>query len=274
MLTASVSASVGLDDDSVTGPSVVTAFSSRFTPGAPVTLFDALTIGTPSMLKTALPARVTTSAPPLSVSKSTFSRSSPGTALPLAGVALGAGLAVASVAPLAKRNLARAPLHLWGMVIAHLGIAVSLAGMAISTAYTQETLLAVGVGDPARIAGYTVRLEGVRPLVSDNWSALEGRLALTDESGARFVLRPQVRYFTTPVTTTNESAIATMWNGQLYTVLGALGDDGRWQLRLWWKPFVTLIWLGGALIAIGGALSLVGHQYRLWRTKQRAEAFA
>ncbi|MEH3123211.1 MAG: heme lyase CcmF/NrfE family subunit [Sphingomonas phyllosphaerae] len=194
--------------------------------------------------------------------------------LPLAGVALAAGLAVASVAPLAKRNLARAPLHLWGMVIAHLGIAVSLAGMAISTAYTQETLLAVGVGDPARIAGYTVRLEGVRPLVSDNWSALEGRLAVTDERGARFVLRPQVRYFTTPVTTTNESAIATMWNGQLYTVLGALGDDGRWQLRLWWKPFVTLIWLGGAMIAIGGALSLVGHQYRLWRTKQRAEAFA
>ena len=99
-------------------------------------------------------------------------------------------------------------------------------------------------------------------------------MAITDERGARFVLRPQVRYFTTLVTTTNESAIATKWNGQLYTVLGALGDDGRWQLRLWWKPFVTLIWLGGAMIAIGGALSLVGHQYRLWRTKQRAEAFA
>ena len=99
-------------------------------------------------------------------------------------------------------------------------------------------------------------------------------IEVEDESGARFVLRPQVRYFTTPATTTNESAIATRWNGQLYTVLGALGDDGRWQLRLWWKPFVTLIWLGGAMIAFGGLLSLVGHQWRLWRTKQRAELYA
>ena len=56
--------------------------------------------------------------------------------------------------------------------------------------------------------------------------------------------------------------LATVADGQLYTVLGALGDDGRWQLRLWWKPWVTLIWLGGALIALGGVLSLVGHVLR------------
>ncbi len=195
--------------------------------------------------------------------------------LPLAGVALAAGLAVASVAPLAKRNLARAPLHLWGMVIAHLGIAVSLAGMAISTAYTQETLVAVGVGQPARVGDFTVRLAGVRPVVGQNWSALEGRLEVTrGEDATPFVLRPQVRYFTDPVTTTNESAIATRWDGQLYTVLGTLGDDGRWQLRLWWKPFVTLIWAGGALIAIGGVLSLVGHQWRRFRLGRRQEGFA
>ncbi|WP_288458600.1 heme lyase CcmF/NrfE family subunit [uncultured Sphingomonas sp.] len=195
--------------------------------------------------------------------------------LPLAGIALAAGLAVASVAPLAKRNLARAPLHLWGMVIAHLGVAVALAGMAASTAWTQEALLAVGVGDPARVAGFTVRLEGVRPIVGQNWTALEGRLSVTRGDAAPYVLRPQVRYFTQPVTTTNESAIATHVDGQFYAVLGALGNDGRWQLRLWWKPFVTLIWAGGALIAIGGALSLVGHQYRLFRQgRRRAEGDA
>ena len=54
-----------------------------------------------------------------------------------------------------------------------------------------------------------------------------------------------------------------------------LGDDGRWQLRLWWKPFVTLIWAGGALIAIGGGLSLAGHQWRLFRQgRRRAEGDA
>ncbi|MGO8609770.1 cytochrome c-type biogenesis CcmF C-terminal domain-containing protein, partial [Rhizobium johnstonii] len=80
-------------------------------------------------------------------------------------------------------------------------------------------------------------------------------------------------FFSDPVTTTSESAIATEWDGQLYTVLGQPDGQGRWQLRLWWKPFVTLIWFGGALIALGGVLSLVGR----WRRERRAaarEAFA
>ena len=188
--------------------------------------------------------------------------------LPLAGIALAAGLAVASLAPLARRNLRRAPLFLYGMVVAHLGIAVSLAGMAASTAFTRETLAAVGTGEPVRVAGYSVTLDGVRPVIGDNWTALEARLSVLDDDGARFVLRPQVRYFTDPVTSTNESAIATLAGGQLYTVLGAMGEDGRWQLRLWWKPFVTLIWLGGALIALGGILSLVGHVLRERRQRR------
>ena len=83
------------------------------------------------------------------------------------------------------------------------------------------------------------------------------------------MLRPQARYFAQPVTTTNESAILTLPTGQLYAVLGALGHDGRWQLRLWWKPFVTLIWLGGALIALGGVLALVGRWLKAWQQRRR-----
>src|SRR3546814_19442418 len=59
---------------------------------------------------------------------------------PLLGLTLAAGVAAASVAPLWNRNLRRTPLFTWGMVIAHLGIAVSLAGMASETAFTEETL--------------------------------------------------------------------------------------------------------------------------------------
>ena len=45
-------------------------------------------------------------------------------------------------------------------------------------------------------------------------------------------------------------------------MLGEQDEEGRWQLRLWWKPFVTLIWLGGALIALGGLLALLGRLVR------------
>ncbi|MFC3581005.1 heme lyase CcmF/NrfE family subunit [Sphingomonas hylomeconis] len=183
--------------------------------------------------------------------------------LPFLGLGLAAGLAAASVAPLWKRNLRRTPLFTWGMVIAHLGIAVSLAGMASDSAFTKETLVAARVGEPHRVGPYTVRLDGISPVIGANWSALQARLSVRrGDDGAWFVLRPQSRFFSSPPTTTSESAIATRLDGQLYTVLGAPDGEGRWQLRLWWKPFVTFIWLGGALIALGGALSLLGRVRR------------
>ncbi len=194
--------------------------------------------------------------------------------LPLLGLAAAAGLAVASIIPLTGRNLLRTPLHIWGMVVAHLGIAVSLAGMASDSAFTDERLVAVRVGEPHPVGPYHVTLDGIRPEVGPNWSALEAHLTVTRGVEGnwveRFTLLPQQRYFAQPPTTTNESAIATSWNGQLYAVLGQPQGGGRWQLRLWWKPFVTLIWFGGVLVALGGLLSLVGRWWRDWRVRLRA----
>jgi cytochrome c-type biogenesis protein CcmF len=188
--------------------------------------------------------------------------------LPWTGLSLAAGLAVASVAPLWKRNLKRTPLFTYGMVIAHLGIAVSLAGMASDSAFTKETLVAVRAGEPAHVGPYTVTLDGISPVIGENWSALEARLTAT-RGGSESILRPQLRFFANPPTSTNESAIVTVLDGQLYTVLGQPDGQGRWQLRLWWKPFVTLIWFGGVLIALGGMLSLVGRVRRERRTAIR-----
>ena len=195
--------------------------------------------------------------------------------MPLVGLALAGGLAAASVAPLWKRNLARTPLTVWGMVAAHLGIAISLAGMACDSAFTAERLVAARVGEPVTVGPYAVTLAGVAPVVGDNWTALEGRLVVhrgAAGEGDTVLLRPQSRFFANPPTTTNETAILTTWDGQLYTVLGQPDGAGRFQLRLWWKPMVTLIWAGGALVAIGGALALVGRLARERRaTRRRVE---
>ena len=187
--------------------------------------------------------------------------------LPLLGLALAAGVAVASVAPLWGRDLRRTPLFTYGMVVAHLGIAVSLAGMAAESAFNKETLVATRIGEPQHVGPYTVTLIGVRPVIGVNWSAVEGVLKV-ERGGAPYFLRPQSRFFSTPPQMTNESAIRTVLDGQLYTVLGNQDDAGRWQLRLWWKPLVTLIWLGGALVAFGGALSMLGRVRREKRARR------
>ena len=192
--------------------------------------------------------------------------------LPLLGLAFAVGLAAASVAPLWGRDLRRTPLFTWGMVVAHLGVAVSLAGMACDAAFTSERLVAVGFGEPVRVGPWTVTLKGIAPVIGENWSALQARLEVV-RGGDATLLGPQQRFFSDPPTTTSESAILTVADGQLYTVLGQAGTDGRWQLRLWWKPMVTLIWFGGVLVALGGALSLVGRWRRERRTALR-EAWA
>ncbi len=189
--------------------------------------------------------------------------------LPLLGLALAAGTAAASVAPLWRRNLRRTPLFTWGMVIAHLGVAVSLAGMASESAFTQETLIAARPGETVRVGPYAVRFAAIEPVAGQNYTAVQATLVATRGHAAPITLQPAQRTFDNPAMQTSESAIATRIDGQLYTVVGEGVPGGRWQLRLWWKPFVTLIWLGGTLIAIGGALSLIGRT--LPRRRKAAE---
>jgi cytochrome c-type biogenesis protein CcmF len=190
--------------------------------------------------------------------------------LPLLGLALAFGVGAASVAPLWKRNLRRTPLFIWGMVVSHLGIAVSMAGMASESAFTKETLVAAEIGQLSEIGPFTVRFDAVEPVAGPNWTALEAHLTARRGEGREFAMRPQARMFNSPPTDVSHAALATRWDGQLYAVLGKEDATGRWQLRLWWKPFVTLIWAGGILVAIGGALALVGR-IRRGRKERSAE---
>ncbi|HJR83488.1 MAG TPA: heme lyase CcmF/NrfE family subunit [Sphingomicrobium sp.] len=184
--------------------------------------------------------------------------------LPKFGLALAAGLIPATLIPLIRRNLLRTPLATWGMAIAHLGAAVAVAGMAADSAFTTEKLTAAKPGETVAVGPWLVEFTGVTPAVGPNWTAVEAELRATRGSGVH-VLKPQTRFFTSPPTETNEAAIDTLVNGQLYTVIGRSDAEGRWQLRLWWKPLVTLIWFGGGLIGLGGLLALGGHAWRAWR---------
>jgi len=194
--------------------------------------------------------------------------------LPRLGLAIGGGLLPASLQPLIGRSLRRTPLATWGMAIAHFGVATAILGMASDSAFTREQLAAARPGETVEVGPWLVEFRSVSPVAGPNWTALEGELRASKGSGVT-VLKPQSRFFPSPPTTTNEAAIDTSWNGQLYAVLGEQDGQGRWQLRLWWKPFVTLIWLGGILIGLGGALALVGRMARERRQRIRGEeAFA
>ncbi len=179
--------------------------------------------------------------------------------LAMLGLAIAIGLAVGSLMPLRGRNLRRVPIATWGMVVAHFGLAVALFGMASESAFSEERLAAVEIGQSAQVGPWTVTLDQVKPVAGPNWTAIQGDLSAKYEGGETAILKPQTRNFWAPEQETTESTLATRWNGQLYAVIGNEAGQGRWQLRLWWKPFVTFIWYGGILVALGGLLALIGR---------------
>jgi cytochrome c-type biogenesis protein CcmF len=190
---------------------------------------------------------------------------------PVLALALAAATAIAAFLPLLRRNLLRTPIAIWGMVIAHFGLAVSIAGMASESGWSSEKLAAMRVGETVEIAGWKAKLDDVRPAVGDNWVALEGILSVRRGDDAQ-IMRPQSRQFVNPTQQTSEAALLTRWDGQLYAVVAAPPEGeipDRWQVRLWWKPYVTLIWYGGLLIALGGAMALLGRSGLVAKLRRR-----
>ena len=115
------------------------------------------------------------------------------------------------------------------------------------------------VGDQVELGPWTISFDRLEPIAGSNWTALEAQLTAHRGGKPAGVLEPQARSFWAPQQETSEAALLTVWNGQVYAVVGEEAEGDRWQLRLWWKPFVTFIWYGGILIALGGALALVGR---------------
>ena len=179
--------------------------------------------------------------------------------LPALGLGVGLGLILASLMPLVGRKLRTVKLPVWGMVLAHFGVAVALLGMAADSAFTREKLIAMDVGQSVAVGPWQIKLTKISPVAGPNWTALQAGIEARYAGGEPWQLAPQQRAFWAPAQQVSHSALATRWNGQLYVVLGEQAEGGRWQLRMWWKPFVTLIWLGGILVALGGLLSLVGR---------------
>ena len=201
--------------------------------------------------------------------------------LPALGLMVAAFVAVGSLAPLWKRDLRRTPLSIYGMVIAHLGVAVGLAGMAAESAFIKEKLVAAAPGDIIDVGPYRVQFKGVKPVAGPNWTAIDAELVVVRPAGIEQVLRPQARDYpglmgAAPVET-KEADFITLPGGHLFANIGqAMNADGvtRYQIAVKWKPLVWWIWLGGIMIALGGTLALLGRARLLesWRRRRRAKA--
>jgi len=153
-----------------------------------------------------------------------------------------------------------------GMIIAHLGIAVFVLGATVTTQLGIEKDIKMNIGESKTIAGYDFVFNGVSPHSKDNYSGFIGDISVFKNDKKVTQLRPEKRLYQTGMPMT-EASIDPSITRDLYVALGEALEGGAWSVRIYYKPLVRWIWLGGLMIALGALIAAIDRRY-LMRSKQ------
>ncbi|TDQ59655.1 cytochrome c-type biogenesis protein CcmF [Mesocricetibacter intestinalis] len=163
------------------------------------------------------------------------------------------------------RGLSKLSRSQWGMLAAHLGVAMTVWGIAFSQNYSIERDVRMKPGDEVQIAGYSYRFQGITQADGPNYSGGRAEVAVFKQGKQEARLLAEKRFYTVSRMTMTEAAIDWGFGRDLYVALGESLEDGSWALRLYYKPFVRWIWLGGLFMALGGLLCMFDRRYRFGR---------
>ena len=160
-------------------------------------------------------------------------------------------------------RLAQLPRGYYGMLLAHLGVAVFIVGVTLVRGYEAETDVRMDVGDTAHLHGYTFRFAGDRQVKGPNYSADRGTVEVTRGSEPVVTLHPEKRLYTVQNMPMTEAAIDAGFWRHLYVALGDSISPTSWVVRIYHKPFISWIWGGCLLMGIGGLLAAFDRRYRV-----------
>ena len=181
----------------------------------------------------------------------------------LTDLALKAGIGSVGTT-VAWRRFKGLPRSVYGTAAAHFGLGVTVLGIAAVTSLEIERIVVMRPGDTLPVAGYTLRFDGIAPHRGPNFTEEQGRFVYLDSAGRqRGEIMSSKRLYTARQMPTTEAGIATRGFSQLYVSLGDPTPDGGVVVRVWWKPLVLLIWLGGVVMMSGGAISLCDRRFRV-----------
>jgi cytochrome c-type biogenesis protein CcmF len=173
------------------------------------------------------------------------------------------------------RALLSLPRGFYGMSVAHLGIAVFIVGITLTSLYSEEKDVRLAPGESHELGGYRFRFEGVKRVSGPNYQADEGHLIVTRNDAPVASLAPQKRFYHTSPNPMTEAAIDAGLSRDLFVALGEpLGKEGAWSVRLYHKPYIRWIWLGAIFMSLGGLLAASDRRYRVAARRSRERAAA
>ncbi|WP_445397173.1 heme lyase CcmF/NrfE family subunit [Zobellella sp. An-6] len=160
----------------------------------------------------------------------------------------------------------------WAMILGHIGLAVSIIGIACTQIYSIERDVRMSKGDSVTFAGYTFTFEGTRRADGPNYEGFKGVIGVAKNGRPLTELRAEKRMYVVQRMPMTEAAINAGFTRDLYAALGEELDDGAWAVRLYYKPFVRWIWFGAVLMSIGGVIAMVDKRYRFGRKHEQEVA--
>jgi cytochrome c-type biogenesis protein CcmF len=170
-------------------------------------------------------------------------------------------------------RLRNTPRATYGMLLAHFGVAVFVAGVTLVKGYDSEKDVRMEPGDTAELGGYTFRLDGVRDVQGPNYVAARAQIQVNREGRAVTTLYPEKRIYTVQNMPMTEAAIDPGFTRDLYVSLGDSVSATAWIVRVQHKPFIDWIWGGCLLMALGGVLAASDRRYRV-AARQSQEQYA
>ncbi len=160
-------------------------------------------------------------------------------------------------------------LSYYGMQIAHLGMAVIILGVCLTSHYSIEEDVRLAPGEQIEIGKYTFTFQGVNREPGPNYAADVGTIEVQKNNSPYMTLYPEKRTYFATGTVQTEADIDVGFTRDLFAALGDPRGDGAWVVRLHVKPFVFWIWMGAFLMAAGGITAILDRRYRVREVRQQ-----
>lgn len=172
-----------------------------------------------------------------------------------------------------KRGFARLwglPGSAWGTAVAHFGVGVTVLGIVTASAFQVEHIVTMRPGDKVEVSGYEVTFDGAAPRRGPNYTEEVGHFTVRRDGAYVTELDPSKRVYTARQMPTTEAGIHTIGFSQLYLSLGEGRGDGAVDVRVYFKPLITLIWIGSVIMSLGALFSMADRRLRIGAPKPAA----
>lgn len=166
------------------------------------------------------------------------------------------------------------PRGFWGMQLAHFGLAWVVAGIALVSAYESERNVKMNIGDTAELAGYVFTFRGAEMRPGPNYQAARGTLEVTKDGKPVTTLNPEKRIYNASGMPMTEAAIHYSFTRDVYAAMGEELEGGAWTVRVFHKPFINWLWIGGLFMVMGGVFAASDRRYRIALKKSEVPAGA